>query len=723
MKKSKKKRPKKDQHAAREAKKYERPIVSREFILDFLSHFGQPMTKKALADELKLKSDTEKEALRRRLRAMVRDGQLVKNRKGGYGPIDKMDLIKGRVSGHSEGFGFLIPDDSSGQDLYLSARQMRGVMHGDRVLGRIVGMDHRGRKEGQVVEVIERGTQQIVGRFQQEAGIAYVVPSDQRLQDIVIPEHKDKKVNDGQIVCVDIVEQPSARSQPIGNIVEILGDHMAPGMEVEVAIRNYNLPHVWPEKVLKEVEDLPEEVGKKDLKDRKDLRSLAFVTIDGEDAKDFDDAVYCYQEKNKWHLFVAIADVSHYVKPNSALDQEAVIRGNSVYFPGRVIPMLPTQLSNHLCSLNPNKDRLVMVCEMVLDAQGKRLSYQFYPAVIHSKARMTYNNVAAILVNKDRKLAKQYAELLPHFEDLYSLYQVFRKNRSKRGAIDFETTETRIVFGKNKKIEQIKPVFRNDAHMLIEEFMIAANTAAAEFLEKSDLPGIFRIHDGPKADKLEELRAFLKEFGLQLGGKDNPEPSHYASIIKKIKDRPDARLIQTILLRSLSQAVYSTENIGHFGLSFEAYTHFTSPIRRYPDLMVHRTIKQLLQDKKKFRYSEAEVLQIADLCSTSERRADEATRDAESWLKCEFMLEKVGLDFSGIVTGVTSFGVFVELNEIFVEGLVHVTSLDNDYYHFDPVRHMLVGERTHKTYRIGDAIDVTVARVDLDERHMDFVLA
>lgn len=723
MKKTRKKKLKKDPHADREAKKYDKPIVSREYILDFLSQYDQPLNKKELAKALNLSSDSEKEALRRRLRAMLRDGQLVKNRKGGYGPIDKMDLIKGRVSAHSEGFGFLIPDDGSGDDLYLSARQMRGVMHGDRVLGRVVGIDHRGKKEGQIVEVIERGTQQIVGRFLREGGLAYVIPSDQRLQDILIPDLKGQKVSNGQIVCVDIIEQPSPRTQPVGRIVETLGDHMAPGMEVEIAIRNYSLPYIWPDKVSKEIESLPTEVQKKDIKDRQDLRHLAFVTIDGEDAKDFDDAVYCYLEKNIWHLYVAIADVSHYVKPNSALDSEALVRGNSVYFPGRVIPMLPTELSNHLCSLNPNKDRLVMVCEMRFNAQGKRLDYQFYPAVIHSKARMTYTNVAAILVKKDRKLSKQYHELLPHFQDLYSLYLIFRKNRTKRGAIDFETTETKIEFGKNKKIEQILPIFRNDAHMLIEEFMIAANTAAADYIEKNPLPGIFRIHDGPNADKLEELRAFLKEFGLQLGGKDKPESSHYANIIKKIKGRADARLIQTILLRSLSQAVYSPENIGHFGLAFEAYTHFTSPIRRYADLIVHRVIKQIVQKTKKSKYSEIDIKNIADQCSVTERRADEATRDAESWLKCEFMLEKVGLDFSGIVTGVTSFGVFVELNEIFVEGLVHVTSLDNDYYHFDPVRHILVGERTNKTYRIGDAIKVKVARVDLDEKHIDFVLS
>ncbi|MDH5437059.1 MAG: ribonuclease R, partial [Gammaproteobacteria bacterium] len=528
-----------------------------------------------------------------------------------------------------------------------------------------------------------------------------------------------------QIVEVHIDTQPTFRSQPVGHITEILGDHMAPGMEIDVAIRSFDLPQVWSVEVNQEVKKLPDKVLDEDKQGREDIRDLPLVTIDGEDARDFDDAVYCEKQGSGWRLLVAIADVSHYVKPDTALDASANERGTSVYFPERVIPMLPEELSNGLCSLKPQVDRLCMVCEMSVDQTGTVKSHRFFEGLMYSHARLTYNEVGAILQQDDKTLKEKYKSLVPHLEELYALYNVFREQRTKRGSIDFETTETRIVFGENRKIEKIIPTERNDAHKLIEECMIAANVAAAEYLLDNKIATLYRVHDLPKAEKITALKEFLSELGLRLEGGDDPEPKHYSVLLDSIKDRPDFHLIQTVLLRSMNQAMYQPENNGHFGLALEAYAHFTSPIRRYPDLLVHRAIRHLVSKKSvaSFRYGKVDMESFGEHCSMTSRRADEATMDAVAWLKCEYMMDKIGEVFDGTISSVTSFGLFIELDEIYVEGLVHVTGLKNDYYHFDPVKHRLTGERMGKVYRLADRIKVKVMRVDLDERKIDFELA
>ncbi|MCL5272859.1 MAG: ribonuclease R, partial [Gammaproteobacteria bacterium] len=714
---------KKDPFAEREAQKYDKPIPSREFILEYLAERGKPATFPQIQQDLNLQSDEEQEALRRRLIAMTRDGQLLKNRKGAYGPLDKMELIAGRVIGHKDGFGFIEPDSGEG-DLFLSPRQMRGVFHGDKVLVRVSDIDTRGRREAMIVEVLERNTQQLVGRLFIESGACYVEPANARIsQSILIPSDKLNGATHGQMVVVAMTTHPTERLRPIGEIVEILGDHMAPGLEITVAIRNHNLPTEWSEAAQAEAAKFPPHVTEDQIGNREDLRKIPFVTIDGEDAKDFDDAVYCEpREKGGWLLYVAIADVGFYVRPNSALDQEAYQRGNSVYFPARVIPMLPETLSNNLCSLNPNVDRLVMVCEMSIQSNGRISRYAFKEAVIHSHARLTYKQVHLVMEKKDRRARERLTSVVPHLENLYALFYELQSARRARGAIDFDMPETKIIFGKNRKIEKIVPYERFESHKVIEECMLCANISAARFLLKHEQPGLYRVHEGPTKEKLNDLRRFLNELGLKIAMKGDPTPTDYAQILSTIWDRPDARMIQTVLLRSMSQAIYDPNNKGHFGLAYEAYTHFTSPIRRYPDLLVHRAIKHILNNKP--IDSDISALSAAGAhCSMTERRADDATNEVKDWLKCEFMMDKVGQEFSGIITGVTGFGIFVELADVFVEGLVHISNLPGDYYQFDPIKHTLLGERTGRRFQLGDPIKVTVARVDLDQRQLDFALA
>jgi len=741
-----------DPEAAREAEKYENPIPSRELILAHLADRGSPASREQLVEEFGLTTEDQLEALRRRLRAMERDAQLIYTRRGTYAPVDKLDLILGRIAGHRDGFGSLIPDDGS-DDLFMSPAQMRLVFDGDRALARVSGLDRRGRREGVIVEVVSRAHESIVGRYFEEGGIGFVIPDNPKVQqEVLVTPGRNGAAKVGQFVEVKITHWPTPRFQPQGDIIEVVGNYMAPGMEIDVALRTYDIPHVWPEAVLKEAAKLKPEVEEKDKEKRIDLRHLPYVTIDGEDARDFDDAVYCEAKPGKlrlfsggWKLYVAIADVSSYVKIGSALDNEAQVRGNSVYFPERVIPMLPEQLSNGLCSLNPKVDRLAMVCEMTLSKTGEMTDYQFYEAVIHSQARLTYNKVSTILetpkTSEAKALRTEYAGVVPHLKQLYALYKVLLGARHVRGAIDFETQETRIIFGSERKIAEITPTTRNDAHKLIEECMLAANVATAEFLKKHEIPALYRVHDGPPPERLEKLRAFLGELGLSLHkGKDGPSPKDYQALLASIKDRPDFHLIQTVMLRSLSQAVYSADNQGHFGLNYEAYTHFTSPIRRYPDLLTHRAIRSVIHSKQDtphvkragamtipkariYPYDEAALEQLGEQCSMSERRADEATRDVVNWLKCEFMKDRVGESFPGVITAVTGFGLFVELTDIYVEGLVHVTALPGDYYHFDPVHHRLAGERTGRSFRLGDTVEVRVMRVDLDERKIDFEMA
>jgi ribonuclease R len=712
----------KDPHAKREAKKYDNPIASREFILDLLAEKGSPLHYDQLAAALHLETDEQFEALRRRLIAMLRDGQLMKNRRGAYALVNKMDLIAGTVQAHKDGYGFLIPD-KGGDDLFLSAKQMRLVLNGDRVLAR--ASEYKGKLEGTIVEVLERNTHETVGRFCEENGVCFVIPSSKNLpHDIIIPPDKRHAAKDGQMVLIKLIAQPDARRHAMGEVIDILGEHMAPGMEIDVALLAYNIPHKWPDAVVSEAKKFTPEVTEADCQDRTDLRDLPLITIDGEDARDFDDAVYCQPKGDGgWRLVVAIADVSYYVTQGSALDIEAELRGNSVYFPERVIPMLPEALSNGLCSLNPKVDRLCMVCDMNISKTGKITRYRFYDAVMHSKARMTYNKVQAI-IDGDSKLRSEYQAIVEHVDDLYALYQVLREQREIRGALDFDTRETRIIFGEDKKIEKIVPVVRNQAHMLIEECMLCANVCAAKFLKTQKLPGLFRVHETPKEEKMQELRQSLALHGLTLGGGDHPQPIDFQKILQKIQKHKNTDALQMMVLRSLNQAQYTAENGGHFGLAYKEYGHFTSPIRRYPDLLLHRAIRHFLKggDASNFSYTYPQMNQLGEHCSMTERGADDATRDVVNWLKCEYMSHHVGEEYSGKVTGVTAFGLFVILNEVYVEGLVHVTLLKDDYYHFDNVRHMLIGERAGTRYSLGQSIKVKVIRVDMEQRKIDFEL-
>lgn len=730
---------KNDPYAEREARKYDSPVASREWLLELLEK--GPLGYDDLCVAADATDENQREGIRRRLRAMVRDGQLLRNRKELYIPIIKSDLIQGRVIGHRDGFGFVKRNDGQ-EDLFLHNRQMRRVFDGDEVLVRLGPMDKRGRREGKIVEVLEHRVKSIVGRFVDEGGYSYVVPENQKIvHNIMIPESARAGALENQMVLVEITQYPDRRSMAKGNVVEVMGYHLDPGMEIEVAIHNHAIPNEWSTEAADQAATLSHEVSDADKQGRIDLRHLPLVTIDGEDARDFDDAVYATTKKSGgWRLYVAIADVSHYVQANSALDVEAFNRGNSTYFPGFVVPMLPEVLSNGLCSLNPRVDRLAMVCEMTIAKSGRVSGYKFYDAVIHSHARLTYTQVGQALKEReegqDGLVRQALSEVVEHIDCLHDLYTALRQQRDERGAIDFDTVESRIVFGQDRKIETIVPVERNDAHKLIEECMLAANVCAAKLFEKAKLPSIYRVHEGPTAAKLETLRRYLGELGLHLQGGDTPEPQDYQNLLSQIQDRSDVNIIQTMMLRSMAQARYQPVNEGHFGLGYEAYTHFTSPIRRYPDLLVHRGIRWLIhnsdlrqvqqgdnvQAPSSYLYDVDKMLQAGEQCSMTERRSDDASRDVTAWLKCEYLQQHVGDAFPGKVATVTNFGLFVELNDLFVEGLIHIGQLDRDYYSFDQTKQRLIGERSGRTFNLGDDVMVRVARVDLDERKVDLEL-
>ncbi|MDD5479825.1 ribonuclease R [Rhodoferax sp.] len=677
-----------------------------------------------------------------------------------------LDEVEGVVQGHRDGHGFVIRDDGEA-DIYLPPNEMRAVLHKDRVKARVVRSDRKGRPEGRVVEIVERSNQVIIGRLLCESGIWIVAPEDKRYgQDVMIPKAAISAAKVGQVVVVELTEPPALFGQPVGRIKEVLGDVDDPGMEIEIAVRKYDVPHVFSEACVAQARGLPDTVRPIDKHQRVDLTDVPLVTIDGEDARDFDDAVYCEPAKigrgksvvMGWRLLVAIADVSHYVENGSAIDIDAYERATSVYFPRRVIPMLPEKLSNGLCSLNPEVERLCMVCDMMISPDGEVTAYQFYPAVMWSHARFTYTEVAAILANTRGPEAAKRQDRVADLLNLHDVYRALLKSRERRGAVDFETVETQIVCDEAGRIEKIMPRTRNDAHKLIEEAMLAANVCSADFISQSKHVGLFRVHEGPTPEKVELLRNFLKVSGVPLSIGDDPSPADFQAIAKATKERPDAQQIQTMLLRSMQQAIYTPINSGHFGLAFEAYTHFTSPIRRYPDLLVHRVIKAILA-KTKYQLPvlptpgdahaklskrleknlasrvaepgqkprklsvDMQAWQAAGLhCSANERRADEASRDVEAWLKCKYMREHLGEEFGGVVSAVTSFGIFVTLDAMYVEGLVHITELGGEYYRFDEARQELRGERTGMRYALGSRVRVQVSRVDLDGRRIDFRL-
>ena len=720
-----------DPNYAKELAKYDNPIPSRDFILQVIRKQNSPMSKEEIFKTLAIVNEEQQEAMRRRLRAMENDGQLVFTKRKCYALPEKLDLLKGMVIGHREGFGFLQVEGKK-DDFFIPNVQMQKVMHGDYVLAQPNGFDRKGRPEVRIVRVLEANKKQIVGRFFLEQGIGYVVPDDSRItRDILIPDNARLGARMGQVVVVELHPRTAPFFQPIGKITEVLGDNMAKGMEVEIAIRKHDIPHSFPSAVEKQLKKWAEDVPEEAKRGRVDLRDLPLVTIDGEDARDFDDAVFCQKQGKGWKLWVAIADVSYYVRPKSALDTEAYNRGNSVYFPNRVVPMLPEKLSNGLCSLNPQVDRLCMVCEITLSAKGKMTDYQFYEAVMNSHARLTYNKVAKIL-EKDTALCERYASLVPHLQDLHDMYQALVKARQQRGAIEFETIESKFIFNALGRIERIEPVVRNDAHKIIEECMILANIASANFMAKHQEPALYRIHAVPSEEKLTAFRSFLAECGLSLSGGNKPTPTDYAQLLEQIKPRPDHELIQTMLLRSMSQAVYSADNIGHFGLALEEYAHFTSPIRRYPDLTLHRGIKYLLAKQKGskrkttdtggYHYQLEEMDVFGAHCSSTERRADDATREVADWLKCEYMQDHVGEEFDGVISSVTGFGFFVRLNDLFIDGLVHISGLANDYYLFDMPKQRLIGENSGMIFRLGDAVKVRVEAVSLEQKQIDFSL-
>lgn len=718
----------KDPHFDREQLKYENPIPSREYILDHLSKIGSPQTFKQIQKDLKIFDEDMSVGLKRRLRAMERDGQLLFNRNRSYQLPSNMDMVKGKVVGHRDGFGFLELDEQ-GDDWFIPAYEMKKLIPGDHILAKSHKMGFKNKPEASLVKVLETRVEPIIGRYYIDGGMGLVVPEDARIsQDIMIHPGQENGARVNQIVAVELTQRPTHRVNAMGRISEVMGDHLAPGMEIEIALRNHDIPHVWPEEVEQQTKSFGESVPKSAKQGRVDLTELPLVTIDGEDARDFDDAVYCEPKRGGgWRLWVAIADVSSYVTKGSALDKEALNRGTSVYFPENVIPMLPKVLSNGLCSLNPKVDRLCLVCEMTISARGKLSGHKFYEAVMNSARRFTYTQVAGILEG-DEQLKAEHHGMVGHLENLHDLYKALYATRQTRGAIEFETVETRFVFNAQRKIDRIIPVHRNDAHKLIEECMILANVSAAKFITKNQAHGLFRVHDTPDEAKLSNFRGFLSELGIVTKLPLDPEPAELTAELSRLADRDDIELIQIMLLRSMRQAVYQVENHGHFGLALNEYAHFTSPIRRYPDLLVHRTIKGILRKSGAkpsgdhlYEFGEAEAIGLQ--CSMAERRADDATREVSDWLKCEYMQDHIGLEFDGVIASVTNFGFFVRIDDLYVDGLVHISALRGDYYHYDSSRHMLIGEASRKVYRMGDSVHVQVASVNLEQRKIDFVLA
>ncbi|WP_313231369.1 ribonuclease R [Stenotrophomonas acidaminiphila] len=713
-----------DPYAAREAERYAQPIASREAILQLLDRCDGPQNAEEIGARLGLTEPDRADALAKRLGAMVRDGQLVQNRRGGFAPVLVTNLIPGVVIANPEGFGFLRPDEG-GDDLFLPPYEMRKVMHGDRALANVTGIDRRGRREGSIARVLERGVNRLIGNFSVELGINYVVPDDKRIQrSIQIPADATGGAKDGQLVVCELTQAPDTRRPPIGKIIAVLGDKLTPSLVVETAIHGHDLPHEFPPEVLDEATAIPMTVAPAMIGTRVDLRALPLVTIDGEDAKDFDDAVFCESNRDGFRLVVAIADVSHYVRPGTPLDEEALKRATSVYFPGYVVPMLPETLSNGICSLRPKEDRMCFVCDMQVDRKGEVVQSRFYEAVMNSHARLTYTQVWNAVGEDDADAKAFIGPLLPQIQSLHQLYRILAKARERRGAIEFESSEVRFVLDNRGEVTQAGMLVRNDAHKLIEECMIAANVEAARYLLATHIPAPFRVHERPPESKFADLLEFLKEFKLSLPAWSKVQPGDYTRLLKKVRERPDAALLESVLLRSQSLAVYSPDNNGHFGLALEAYAHFTSPIRRYPDLLVHRAIKYALTGgpRDKYTYTPREMAALALQCSERERRADEAEREVDERFRAAWMEKHVGGQFDGVISGVTSFGLFVELDDSKVNGLVHVTQLPHDYYQFDPLRKTLTGDRRGVQFRLGDRVRILVLKASMEDRKIDFRL-
>lgn len=705
-------------------KPYKHPIPSPNDLIDFLTEAGKPLKADAILKAFSLKGQRTRSLLVERLYAMVRAGQILENRRGEYCLTAKLDLVTGTISGHRDGFGFVMRDDGEPDDVYLSAREMRPLFDGDRVAIRVVGMDRRGRAEGELVDVLERGTRKVAGQFIRERGIGLVIPDNPRISHrILIPKDESGGAKHGQMVVAEILDYPTKVEQATGRVVDIIGLPGEKGIATDIAIHSHAIPNNWPTTVLSEIEKYGSSVPSKAKQGRTDLRSIDLVTIDGADARDFDDAVFCERSGNGWRVLVAIADVSHYVKVGSGLDKEATRRGTSVYFPDRVVPMLPEILSNGLCSLNPKVDRLCMVCEMRVNGEGKVTRSTFFEGVMRSKARLTYSQVNELLEGKSKTSVPK--ALHGSVRELHALYKAFAKARGRRGAIEIDLPQTKFKLNGDGEIDRIEVVPRNDAHRLIEECMIAANVQAAKFLKRNRIPGLYRVHPKPDPDRFNELRLYLVSLGLKVAHPDHVEPRDFTKIIRQTADRPDANAIMMTMLRSLTHAEYSPANIGHFGLALESYAHFTSPIRRYPDLLVHRAIRHIVRGGKpgKYDYSSSEMERLGSIASAHEKRAEEATREVEAWLKCQYMEGHLGDEFDGVITGVTNFGVFVQITDLMVDGLVHVTSLTNDYYQYDAGTQSLVGERTGRKYRLGDALRIQVNKVDMDTRRIDFRLA
>lgn len=737
-----KKKQVKDPYADREAAQYDKPIVSREHILSMVKQMPG-CTLKRLLKALDYQDEFRQEALRRRVIAMLRDNQLIEGEGHTLSVLDKEQLVRGKVSVHRDGYGFFIPE-TGGEDWFLSYHEVRKVFDGDVVLACCLPHQHKGKTHAQIIEVVEYNTQRVVGKLLLDGKNQRVVPVNPKIQHTVfIEESSALSASHEELVVVEITQQPSVRRAVRGVVVKVLGAANAPGMELEIALHQFAIPHIWPDEVLREAEQFAEQPSKQDKHNRFDLSSLPFITIDGEDAKDFDDAIYCEKKKSGgWRLWVAIADVSHYVRLHTELDKEAQNRGTSVYFPDYVVPMLPEALSNGLCSLMPNVERLALVCEMTVSARGRLSGFEFYQAVIQSHARMTYAEVWQMLQEQSDEnsvIRHQYKHLAPHIDELYQLFHALRSQRQIRGALDFDTVEAKPVFDENRQIESFVPIHRNDAHKIIEECMLLANVAAARLMEKLELPILYRVHEGPTEKKLKALRDFIGELGLHLSGGNEPTPRDYQEFAESIKGRDDAELLQTMLLRSMSQAVYQPENKGHFGLAYSQYTHFTSPIRRYPDLLLHRAIhyainnvvhnkhlrvaegKKTQRKKTDFAYSMEYMIQLGDHCSTVERRADEASRDVMASLKASFLQQYIGQVFSGTISAVLGFGFFVDLDDVYSEGMVHVSEIDDDYYHLDS-KQRLIGERSRRVFRLGDRVEVRISQVDVDERKVHLQL-